>query len=146
MDEFRISIPPEQMHDVMASASLLYGESATMASESAVLGVPAIYIDDDGRSYTDEEESRYGIVFNFKESESDVLKSIEKAIEILEGHHDYSSNQLSILSEKISFTDYLEWLVKNFPQSIDELKKDFDYQDRFIFAPKGKNLELKKTS
>ncbi len=141
LDEYRISIPPEQMHDVMASASLLYGESATMASESAVLGVPAIYIDDDGRSYTDEEESRYGIVFNFKESESDVLKSIDKAVEILGGQHDYSSNHTKLLSEKISFTDYLEWMVKNFPQSIKELQDDFDYQNRFIIEPKMQELK-----
>lgn len=146
LDAFRISIPPEQMHEVMASASLLYGESATMASESAVLGVPAIYIDNDGRSYTDEEESRYGIVYNFKESEEDVLKSIDKGREILDSQHDYSTNQERILSEKISFTDYLEWMIKNFPGSIKELQDDMDYQDKFIFPPKRKPVTLKKSS
>ena len=31
------TIPPEKMHDALANASLFFGESATMASESAVL-------------------------------------------------------------------------------------------------------------
>ena len=55
------------MDDAIASASLLYGESATMASEAAVLGVPAIYLDNTGRCYTREEEEKYGLVFNFTE-------------------------------------------------------------------------------
>jgi predicted glycosyltransferase len=36
-----------------------------MASEAAVLGVPAIYISPLGRGYTDEEEERYQLVRNF---------------------------------------------------------------------------------
>ena len=46
---YKIPIPPEKMHDVLYFAHLLYGDSATMASESACLGTPAIYIDDIGR-------------------------------------------------------------------------------------------------
>ena len=38
LERYRIKISPERMHDVLAGASLLYGESATMASECAVLG------------------------------------------------------------------------------------------------------------
>ena len=36
-----------------------------MASECAVLGVPSIYVSPLGRGYTDEEETRYGLVKNF---------------------------------------------------------------------------------
>src|SRR5262249_20755089 len=39
--------------------------SATMASEAAVLGVPAVYVSPVGRGYTDEQETRYGLVRNF---------------------------------------------------------------------------------
>jgi predicted glycosyltransferase len=65
LQSYRIDIPPERMHDALAYASLLYGESATMASECAVLGTPAIYLDNQGRGYTDEQEKKYGLVFNF---------------------------------------------------------------------------------
>lgn len=58
-----------EMHHVMALCRLFIGESATMASESAVLGVPAIYAAKTGRGYTDEEESRYGLVTNIRKLE-----------------------------------------------------------------------------
>ena len=65
LKDYKINIPKDRMHDALAYASLLYGESATMASESAVLGTPAIFIDNSGRGYTDEQEEQYEIVFNF---------------------------------------------------------------------------------
>lgn len=83
LERYRVSIPIDRMHDALYFSSLLFGESATMASEAAVLGTPAIFIDNDGRGYTDEEASRYGIVFNYTESQADQEKAIEKATEIL---------------------------------------------------------------
>lgn len=57
---------PGAIHHVMAHCSGFVGESATMASECAVLGVPAVYIALTGRGYTDEQESRYGLVRNVR--------------------------------------------------------------------------------
>lgn len=53
-----------QIHHLLAHCRLFVGESATMASECAVLGVPAIYIAHTGRGYTNEQEKRYGLVSN----------------------------------------------------------------------------------
>ena len=75
-------MPPEEMHTLLYYATLLYGESATMASEAAVLGTYAVYLDDVGRGYTDEEESKYGLVFNFTES-------IEDQANLLKGRLQY---------------------------------------------------------
>jgi uncharacterized protein len=58
-------IPASHIHHFLAFASLLVGESATMASECAVLGTPSFYISPIGRGYTDEQEKKYGLVFNF---------------------------------------------------------------------------------
>jgi predicted glycosyltransferase len=65
LEEHRLRITVSDIHHVLAHARLLVGESATMASEAAVLGVPAIYISPLGRGYTDEEEERYQLVRNF---------------------------------------------------------------------------------
>lgn len=54
------------VHHVMAYCRAFVGESATMASECAVLGVPAVYAARTGRGYTDEQEQRYGLVFNVR--------------------------------------------------------------------------------
>jgi predicted glycosyltransferase len=65
LEPYRLRIPVSDIHHVIAHARLLAGESATMASEAAVLGVPAVYISPLGRGYTDDEEARYGLVRNF---------------------------------------------------------------------------------
>lgn len=58
---------PKDVHHVMAFCHGFVGESATMASECAVLGVPAIYAAETGRGYTDEQESTYDVVRNVRE-------------------------------------------------------------------------------
>lgn len=65
LEPYRIHIPIEQMHHVQAAASLFVGESATMASESVCLATPAIYIDQVGRGYTDE-EARESLLWMFR--------------------------------------------------------------------------------
>lgn len=42
--QYRLNVPVHLIHHVMAFASLYVGEGATMATESVLLGVPAVYI------------------------------------------------------------------------------------------------------
>ncbi|HVL10649.1 MAG TPA: DUF354 domain-containing protein [Burkholderiaceae bacterium] len=56
--------PALHMHHLMAFCRGYFGESATMASECAVLGVPAVYMANSRRGYTDEQQSKYGLVRN----------------------------------------------------------------------------------
>lgn len=112
---YTISIAPHRLHDLMAYASLLFGESATMASECAMLGVPAIYIDNDGRSYTDELEHSYGIVKNFNETEKSIRKAIEVGSMILEigDREKYQDVRQRLINDKMCFTDILIKFLKS---------------------------------
>ncbi|AGB39251.1 DUF354 domain-containing protein [Natronococcus occultus] len=40
----RLAVAPHRIHDLLASADLFLGESATMSLESALLGTPALYV------------------------------------------------------------------------------------------------------
>lgn len=64
LEPYRYRGAPDEVHHVLAFCRLFVGESATMASECAVLGVPAIYAARTGRGYTNEQERRYGLVRN----------------------------------------------------------------------------------
>jgi predicted glycosyltransferase len=57
--------PVGQIHHLLAHVRLCVGESATMSSEAAVLGVPAVFIATTGRGYTDDQQRRYGLVRHF---------------------------------------------------------------------------------
>lgn len=110
LEKYRIKIPFDKIHDAIYFSSLLFGESATMASEAAVLGTPAIFMDNDGRGYTDEEETRYGLVFNFTENNDDQIKAIKKAVEILcleNSSEIFKAKREKLLMEKIDTTAYM---------------------------------------
>lgn len=132
LQQYQIKIPLERMHDVLAGASLVVGESATMASESVVLGTPAVYVDEIGRGYTDE-EAREGLlhmfrpvddaskVINDKEwIEGGVEESIAKAEEIVSEGFDinaWNEKHKKWLSTKIDCTAFLTWFIENYPES-----------------------------
>lgn len=149
LEPFRAKVPIERMHDVMACAELFIGESSSMASECVVLGTPAIYIDQVGRGYTDE-EAREGLLYMFRPvpTASDVPKgdkpfilggrkeSIEKAIDIANEGFDSSSfdrfdwdeRHAKWMSTKIDCTAWLTWFIENYPTS----EKDWRYLRRLI--------------
>lgn len=121
LEKYRIKIPFDRMHDALFYSSLLFGESATMASEAAVLGTPSIFMDNDGRGYTDEEEKRFGLVFNFTESQEDQLLAIEKAKEILsdpDSKNSYRQKRESLLASCIDTTQFMVGEVLKFQATI----------------------------
>ena len=118
--KYQIKVAPEKMHDLLYYATLLYGESATMASECAVLGTHAIYCDFAGRGYTDEEEEKYGLVYNFKLDEGSIRSSLEKAVELL-GDNNLKSvgrkKREKLLADKIDVTAFMVEFIENYPES-----------------------------
>lgn len=66
MEQYRLKLSFEKVHHLIYYATLVFGESATMASEAACLGTHSVFCDFAGRGYTDEQESRYKLVKNFK--------------------------------------------------------------------------------
>jgi len=65
LEPYALPSKVSDVHHVLAFAKLTFGESATMASEGAQLGVPGIFLSTSSRGYTDELQNRYQMVFNF---------------------------------------------------------------------------------
>lgn len=72
----RLAGPLEFIHHLLYYARLFIGESATMASESAMLGTPAIFVSTLTRGYTNEQEHKYDLVYTF----SDPIRGQEQAL------------------------------------------------------------------
>jgi len=110
LERFRIKIPFDKIHDALYYSSLLFGESATMASEAAVLGTPSVFIDNDGRGYTDEEEYKYRLVNNFTEREEDQERALCTASEIIQdnsGKEKHRKMRDALLSNCIDTTRFM---------------------------------------
>lgn len=100
---FQSHIPYNDIHDVMAFASLVIGESSTMASEAAVLGVPAVFISTTPRGYTTELENRFELVKNYSPAEQEkclveVEGIISKPREMIQA--EYQQRRATMLKEK----------------------------------------------
>ena len=102
--------PVEKIHHLIAHARLVVGESATMSSEAAVLGMPAVFIATTGRGYTDDEETRYGLVRHFTEDQYDMaLSAIEELL--AEPAATWQAARQRLLDEKIDVT---AWMIDYF--------------------------------
>jgi uncharacterized protein len=75
--------PRSNMLHLQAFARLFFGESATMASECALLGTPAIFISTSGRGYIDEQQARYEMVYWFSDPQTGQRDALSKACELL---------------------------------------------------------------
>jgi predicted glycosyltransferase len=107
---------PALIHHVMGHLSLFIGESATMASECAVMGIPAIYAAQTGRGYTDEQESRYGLVRNLRELSWPIIKEhIDDLLAI--PATSWRARRNKLLSDKIDVAPFIADLVSNYPRS-----------------------------
>jgi hypothetical protein len=129
LSKYQITIPPERMHDALAYASLYIGEGATMVSECAMLGTPAIYVNSLSAG-TLEEQEKYGLIFSYRDSKG----VLEKALELLNTlnlNEEFQKRRQKLLSEKIDVTAFLVWFVENYPESAKIVKQDPDYQLRF---------------
>lgn len=82
LEQFRLKVAAHRMHHVLYFASLLFGESATMASECAILGTSAFFINDAEICYNIDQE-KFGLVANYKESPESISRALSSALEIL---------------------------------------------------------------
>lgn len=118
LSRFACAIPPSEIHDFMKTCKMVVGESATMASESACLGIPAVFISNTGRGYTSEQDRRYGLIKHYRLGEWDhILRCIE-AWAARDLGKEWQAKRWRMLADKIEVTDWLVDLVENYPQSI----------------------------
>lgn len=114
-EKYRIKVGVEKIHDLMAYCSLYIGESATMASECSVLGIPAIYISKTPRCYTTEQETRYSMVFNYTNTQQE--QAFVKMKELLAKHNLkelWKQKQQQLLADKIDVTKWMVEYVEEF--------------------------------
>jgi len=62
LEPYQVTVPPEQIHDLLYHADVLIGESGTMTLESAVLGTPAVFVSSFTAGVLDELNSEYDLV------------------------------------------------------------------------------------
>lgn len=121
-EPYRLPVPPEEIHSLMAYSSMFLGDSQTMTSEAAVLGVPALKCNTfAGRlSVPNEMENKYGLCYAYQPSDFDkmyahVEQLLSKQPDAL--HQEWQEKRQRFLNDHIDvtafFTDYIENMIPN---------------------------------
>jgi predicted glycosyltransferase len=126
LEKYKIKVSPEKLHDLLYYASLYIGEGATTASECAILGTHAIYVNTLRLGYTDEEEEKYNLVYNFSDEKTMEKQAFDKALELLENNNlrkEGKRKREKLLNDKIDVTAFMLWFIENYPESFKEIKE-----------------------
>jgi uncharacterized protein len=105
--KYEIKIAFNKIHSVLYYASLYIGEGATMASEAAILGTHAIFISKLTAGTLDEQEKKYGLVFNYYQKDK-FERTLEKSIQLLSDNDliiKGRNKSLKLVNEKVDMNE-----------------------------------------
>jgi predicted glycosyltransferase len=126
---YMISVHPSEMHSFMAYATMFIGDSQTMASESAVLGIPSIRLNSfAGKiSYLEEEEKKYHLTFAYHpEDFNHMLIKIDELLALPKLKEEWQYRRNKMLADKIDVTAFFVSLIENYPESIKHDRNNFE--------------------
>ena len=113
-EAYRLPVPPEDIHSLMYYSSMFVGDSQTMTSEAAILGVPALKCNTfAGRLSVPAMIEKYGLCFSYtvQDFESFFLK-IEDLLKRGGLKKDWEDKRKAFLSDMIDpvpfFADFIE--------------------------------------
>ena len=109
MEPYRLRTPYAMAHHVLAFARLVYSEGATMASEAAILGVHAMYVNVIQSGSTREQSERFHLLYNYNDGDDRYERALTKALELLSDPNLEQAGQekrKKLLAEKVDINDY----------------------------------------
>lgn len=120
LEKFRIKIPPSKIHDALYYSHLYFGDGGTMASEAAVLGVPAIFISSITTGYLIEAEEKYGLIQRYESSGLGPRKALLDGLALVNNKRlksRWKKKKDIFLSEKVDVTSFMfESIVNHLKQ------------------------------
>jgi predicted glycosyltransferase len=109
-EPYRLPVPPELIHDLLYYADLYVGDSQTMATESAVLGTPAVrsnsFVGDDDMSNFVELESVHDLLYS-RADERETLRLVRDLWSAPDAKSQWRRKRAALLADKIDVTEYM---------------------------------------
>lgn len=132
-DEFlpyQLKVSPEKAHSLLYFATLFIGDSQTMTSEAAVLGVPSLRCNSfAGKiSYLQEQQEKYGLTYGYLPSEfDDLFDKLGEWLADKELKQKWEKKRAVMLKDKIDVTSFFKKLLYDYTQNGRIIKTDFDF-------------------
>lgn len=117
-EQYRLPVPPEEIHSLMAYSAMFLGDSQTMTSEAAVLGVPALKCNTfAGRlSVPNMLENKYGLCYAYQPQQFDEMyHHIEQLLakDPEELRNEWHAKQQQMIDDMIDPTDFFVNYIEN---------------------------------
>lgn len=107
LEPYHLNFPITAIHHLLFYAKLVVSDSGTMTSEAVVLGTPAIYCDDLGLGYTNEQETRYGLCVNAKPGHIEtIIEAITATMRRADLQQHFAAARTRLLREMIDVAAY----------------------------------------
>ena len=134
LQPYQIRVSPEKLHDLLYYATLYVGEGGTTASECAVLGTHAIYVNSLGLGYVAEEDEKYHLVSDFSRrdcTDETVLAEARRLLQNPNLRREGKEKGEALVQDKIDVTAFMVWFVENYPESASLMRNCPDIQQQF---------------
>lgn len=121
-EPYRLPVPPEEILSLMAYSSMFVGDSQTMTSEAALLGVPALKCNTfAGRlSVPNEIEQKYGLCYSYRpEDFGKMLAQVEQLLNRVpeDLHREWQLRRQRFLDDHIDVTSYFVEFIEKLNQT-----------------------------
>ncbi len=115
LENYKLKLSPEKIHDFLYYAQLYLGEGATMATESAILGTPSIFINSLVGTMGNfiELEKKYDLLYSFRNF-SEALNKLKSVVEVKNIKKEWQKKREKMLKEKIDVTKWMINLIEKY--------------------------------
>ncbi len=134
LQPYQIRVSPEKLHDLLYYATLYVGEGSTTASECAVLGTHAIYVNSLSLGYIAEEDEKYHLVSDFSGracTDETVLAEARRLLQNPDLRREGKEKAKALMQDKIDVTTFMVWFIENYPESVNLMKNCPNIQQQF---------------
>jgi predicted glycosyltransferase len=133
LKQYQMTISPEKVHSLMAYAKMFIGDSQTMTSEAALLGIPGIKCNSfAGRLSVPNELEEFGLCFSFIPDHFEEMKrKIDELLSLNNLKEVWNKKCHNMLSEKIDVTAFMLWLTEDYPNSAKNIEYTRDFWSQF---------------
>ena len=128
-ERYALTINKNDFHSVLFYSSMYIGEGATTASECAMMGTPAVYINSLSAG-TLEDQEQAGLLFTFRNS-SNIVNEIVNLTKNKQLKVGVKEKKELFLKTCINPTKLIVWFIENYPKSKSILFTNPDYQYEF---------------
>ena len=134
LEMYRLKISPDDIHSLIFYSTMFIGDSQTMTSEAAILGVPALKCNTfAGKlSVPNMLEFKYRLCYSYlPEQFDDMLFKIEELLTNPNLKSMWQEKRQVFLEQNIDVTSYFTWFIENYPESKILIEKDPSIQMKF---------------